>query len=42
MYGYQVLRVKLNERVVVYDDGVPIRALGPGKHRVWGSRLTSR
>jgi len=40
MYWYQVLRVKLNERVVVLNDSLPIAALGPGKHRVWGSRLT--
>lgn len=40
MYWYKTLRVKLNERVVVLDDGLPRYALGPGKHRVWGSRLT--
>ncbi|MFT3925383.1 MAG: slipin family protein [Myxococcales bacterium] len=40
MYWYKVLRVKLNERVVLLDDGLPLRALGPGRHRVWGSRLT--
>ena len=42
MYWYQVLRVKLNERVVVFDDGLPVRALEPGKHRVWGWRLTEK
>lgn len=40
MYWYKTLRVKLNERVVVLDNGLPLRALGPGKHRVWGSRLS--
>jgi regulator of protease activity HflC (stomatin/prohibitin superfamily) len=42
MYWYQVVRVKLSERAVVFDDGVPLRALGPGKHYVWGSRLTEQ
>ncbi len=31
--------VRLFERVVVLKDGVPLRALGPGRHRVWGARL---
>ena len=30
------IRVKLNERVVVFKDGLPFRALGPGRHAVWG------
>ena len=42
MVWVQVLRVKLNERVVVFDNGLPVRALAPGKHRVWGSRLTEQ
>jgi regulator of protease activity HflC (stomatin/prohibitin superfamily) len=42
MVWVHVLRVKLNERVVVFDNGIPVRALGPGKHRVWGSRLTEQ
>jgi hypothetical protein len=29
MYWYKILRVKLNERAVVLDDGIPRRALGP-------------
>lgn len=40
MVWYQVVRVKLNERVVVLDNSRPLSALGPGKHRVWGDRLT--
>jgi regulator of protease activity HflC (stomatin/prohibitin superfamily) len=40
MYWYKILRVKLNERAVVLSDGLPLRSLGPGKHRVWGARLT--
>ncbi len=36
----RVFEVRLNERVVVLKDGVPVRALGPGRHRVWGTRLT--
>jgi hypothetical protein len=40
MYWYKVLQVKLNERVVVFESGLPLRALAPGRHRVWGSRLS--
>ena len=42
MYWYKTIRVKLNERVVVFDDCIPKTVLGPGKHRVWGSRLTEQ
>lgn len=42
MHLYKTLRVKLHERVVVFDNGLPLRALAPGKHRVWGSRLTEQ
>lgn len=31
--------VRLNERVVVFKSGLPLRALGPGRHTVWGTRL---
>ena len=34
------IHVKLNERAVVFRDHVPVRALGPGRHALWGSRLT--
>ena len=42
MYLYKKIRVKLNERVVVFRNGLPLRALGPGRHLVWGSRLTEQ
>jgi hypothetical protein len=32
------IKVELNERVVLFEDGLPIRALGPGRHLVWGTR----
>jgi regulator of protease activity HflC (stomatin/prohibitin superfamily) len=32
--------VNLDERVVVFKDGLPLRALGPGRHTVWGFGLT--
>jgi regulator of protease activity HflC (stomatin/prohibitin superfamily) len=34
--------VNLNERVVVFRDGLPFRALGPGRHRLWGFSLTTQ
>ena len=36
------IRVKLNERVVLFKDGLPLRALGPGRHAVWTRRLTEQ
>ncbi len=30
------IRVALNQRVVVLRDGIPERALGPGRHTLWG------
>lgn len=38
----KTLAVKLNERVVVFRGGIPLRALGPGRHKVWGSFLTEQ
>ncbi|HMR76621.1 MAG TPA: slipin family protein [Polyangiaceae bacterium] len=35
----KVFNVGLSERVVVFKDGLPMRALGPGRHTVWGTRL---
>src|SRR5262249_40506186 len=35
-------RVKLDERVVVFKDGLPYRALGPGSHTIWGFSLGER
>lgn len=39
---FQKIRVKLDERVVVFRNGLPIRALGPGRHIVWGTRLSEQ
>jgi regulator of protease activity HflC (stomatin/prohibitin superfamily) len=36
------IRVKLNQRVVLFKDGLPFRALGPGSHLVWGFGLTEQ
>lgn len=35
---YQKVEVKLNERVVMFRDGLPVTALGPGRHLLWGRR----
>jgi regulator of protease activity HflC (stomatin/prohibitin superfamily) len=42
MYMYKKIRVKLNERVVAFRNGLPLRALGPGRHLVWGMRLSEQ
>ena len=34
--------VKLNERVVIFKNGLPIRAYGPGRHWLFGTRLTEQ
>jgi regulator of protease activity HflC (stomatin/prohibitin superfamily) len=39
---YTIIRVKLNERVVVFHDGLPYRALGPGRYVLWRRRLTEQ
>jgi regulator of protease activity HflC (stomatin/prohibitin superfamily) len=39
---FKVIHVKLNERVVIFKDSLPIRAVGPGRHVVWGRRLTEQ
>lgn len=36
------IRVKLNERAVVFKHGLPLRALGPGRHVLWGTKLTEQ
>lgn len=36
---YKTIRVPLNERVVIFRNGLPREALGPGQHTVWGLRL---
>ena len=37
-----VVHVDLHERAVVVRDGLPVRALGPGRHWVWGFSLSAR
>ncbi len=39
---FQFINVKLNERVVVIRQGLPVRALGPGRHFVWGAQITEQ
>lgn len=39
---FKKIRVKLNERVVLFRDGLPIRALGPGRYTLWRSRITEQ
>jgi regulator of protease activity HflC (stomatin/prohibitin superfamily) len=38
----KILRVKLNERVVLFKNGLPRRALIPGRYRLWGSNFTEQ
>ncbi|HEX6271442.1 MAG TPA: slipin family protein, partial [Polyangiaceae bacterium] len=37
-----ILNVELNERVVLFENGLPCRALGPGRHFLWGPQLTEQ
>ncbi|HET8937373.1 MAG TPA: SPFH domain-containing protein, partial [Polyangiales bacterium] len=39
---FQVMRVKLNERAVVFKNGLPVRALAPGRHALWGTKVTEQ
>jgi regulator of protease activity HflC (stomatin/prohibitin superfamily) len=39
---FSTIRVKLNERVVVLKHGLPLRALGPGRHWLWATGLTEQ
>jgi regulator of protease activity HflC (stomatin/prohibitin superfamily) len=39
---FKRIRVKLNERVVVFRHSIPLRALGPGRHLVFGTRLSEQ
>jgi len=39
---WMTINVKLKERVVLYRDNLPVRALGPGKYRVWKSGVALR
>jgi regulator of protease activity HflC (stomatin/prohibitin superfamily) len=35
---FTTIRVPLGQRAVLFDSGLPTRALAPGKHRFWGSK----
>ncbi len=37
---FKTRTVSINDRVVVLKNGVPVRVLGPGKHRLWGGGLS--
>ncbi len=39
---FKRIRIKLNERVVVFQNGLPRKALGPGRHLLWGRQLTEQ
>ncbi|MES1182767.1 MAG: slipin family protein [Myxococcales bacterium] len=39
---FKVVPVKLNERVVLFKNSLPVRALGPGRHLVWGRHITEQ
>jgi len=39
---FKTIDVNLNERVVLFKRGLPIRAYGPGSHFVWGFDLSER
>ena len=39
---FKTFDVKLDERVIVTRRGLPVRALGPGRHTVWGFSLDER
>ncbi|MFW5740611.1 MAG: hypothetical protein ACOC1F_09630, partial [Myxococcota bacterium] len=38
---FKTFRVQLHQRAVVLQDGLPLTALPPGKHTVWGFGLTA-
>ena len=39
---FKTFSVKLNERVVLFQDSLPIRAYGPGRYFVFGRRLSEQ
>jgi len=39
---FKIFDVKLDERVIVTRRGLPVRALGPGRHTIWGFSLGER
>jgi regulator of protease activity HflC (stomatin/prohibitin superfamily) len=38
---FKTIAVRINERAVVLANGIPRRALGPGRHWVWGFHLST-
>src|SRR5262249_54445442 len=38
----KIIFVDLDQRVVVLRRGLPVRALGPGRHLLWGFGITER
>jgi regulator of protease activity HflC (stomatin/prohibitin superfamily) len=39
---FESIRVPLNERVVLFKNDLPVRALSPGRHFVWGRALSAQ
>jgi regulator of protease activity HflC (stomatin/prohibitin superfamily) len=39
---FKTFRVQLNERIVVFRNSIPLRALGPGRHTVFDWRLSEQ
>jgi regulator of protease activity HflC (stomatin/prohibitin superfamily) len=39
---FKILQLELNERAVIFRESLPVRAFGPGRHVVWGRRLTEQ
>jgi regulator of protease activity HflC (stomatin/prohibitin superfamily) len=39
---FKILRVKLSERVVLFENSLPFRALGPGRHVIWRRNLSEQ
>lgn len=37
---FRFIRIQLDERAVLFKDGLPVRALAPGRYFLWGARLT--
>ncbi len=37
---FKTLKIDLNERLILFKDQLPIAAYGPGRHIVWGPRLS--
>jgi regulator of protease activity HflC (stomatin/prohibitin superfamily) len=39
---FKILRVKLSERLVLFENSLPLRALGPGRHVIWSRNLSEQ